>query len=85
MWVHCAMNSFCERFAISATMPSVSGIATIATSDSSGEITNMMISTPMTVSSEISSWLRVCCRLCDTLSMSFVTRLSSSPRCILSK
>ncbi len=33
-----------------------------------------------TVSSEVSSWLSVCCRLCATLSMSFVTRLSSSPR-----
>ncbi len=60
MWVHWAMKSFCDRFAISITMPRVSGIATIATSASSGEITNMMISTPITVSREISSWLSVC-------------------------
>ena len=33
----------------------------------------------------MSSWLSVCCRLCETLSMSLVTRLSSSPRGCLSK
>ena len=42
-------------------------------------------STPTTVSSEVSSWLSVCCRLCAMLSMSLVTRLSSSPRGWLSK
>ena len=39
----------------------------------------------MTVSSDVSSWLIVCCSDCEMLSMSFVTRLSSSPRCIRSK
>ena len=52
----------------------------IATSDSSGEIVIIMISTPTRVSVDVSSWLSVCCRLCARLSMSFVTRLSMSPR-----
>ena len=47
---------------------------------SSGEIQIIIAIIAMTVSSEVSSWLRVCCRLCATLSMSLVTRLSSSPR-----
>ncbi len=85
VWVHCAMKSFCERFAIVAVMKNVSGIVTRATSASSQDVMNIMTSTPMTVSSEVSSWLSVCCRLCATLSMSLVTRLSSSPRCMPSK
>ena len=34
----------------------------------------------MTVSSDVSSWLRVCCSVVEMLSMSLVTRESSSPR-----
>ena len=41
---------------------------------------NIMIITPTMVSVEVRSWLNVCCRLCAMLSMSFVTRLSRSPR-----
>ena len=44
-----------------------------------------MTSTPTTVSSEVSSWLSVCCSVCAMLSMSLVTRLSSSPRGCWSK
>ena len=47
---------------------------------SSGEIHTIIETIATTVSSEVSSWLRVCCRLWATLSMSLVTRLSSSPR-----
>ena len=39
-----------------------SGIVTSAISASSGEIQNIIASTPTTVSSEVSSWLIVCCR-----------------------
>ena len=39
----------------------------------------------MTVSREVSSWLIVCCRDWAMLSMSLVTRLSSSPRGVESK
>ena len=38
------------------------GIVTSAISASSGEITNIIVTTPTTVSSEVSSWLIVCCR-----------------------
>ena len=85
MCVHWAMNCFCERFAICLVTTTDSGTATSAISASSGEITNIITSTPTTVSSEVSSWLSVCCRLCEMLSMSLVTRLSSSPRGWLSK
>ncbi len=57
-----------------------SGMVTIATSASNGEIVTIMIRTPTSVRDEVSSWLRVCCRLWARLSMSFVTRLNMSPR-----
>ena len=60
-------------------------MVTSAISASSGEMTNIITVTPITVSSEVSSWLRVCCRAWETLSMSLVTRLSSSPRVCRSK
>ena len=50
-----------------------------------GDTVSIMMSTPMTVSRLVSSCDSVCCRLCDTLSMSLVTRLRSSPRGCLSK
>ena len=58
-----------------------SGIVTSAITESSGETTTIITSTPTTVSSETTSWLSVCCRLVLTLSMSLVARLSTSPRC----
>ena len=56
-----------------------------AISASSGEIQNIIASTATTVSREVSSWLIVCCRVWLMLSMSLVTRLSSSPRGCWSK
>ena len=53
---------------------------TSARSARSGEIQIIIAIMATTVSSEVSSWLRVCCRLWATLSMSLVTRLSRSPR-----
>ena len=82
---HWAMNCCCDRLAIWPVTTTDSGTATSATSASSGEIQNIMTSTPTTVSSEVSSWLSVCWRVCEMLSMSLVTRLSSSPRGCLSK
>ena len=58
----------------------VTGIVTRAINASVGEMKNIIPTTKTMVSSEVSIWLIVCCRLCDTLSMSFVTLLSSSPR-----
>jgi len=53
---------------------------TTATRASTGEIQNMMPSTPTSDMVDVSSWLRVCWRLWATLSMSLVTRLRRSPR-----
>ena len=61
-------------------IPSDAGMVTAATSASTGEITNIIVNTPMSDSTEVRSWLSVCCRLCEMLSMSFVTLLSRSPR-----
>ena len=56
------------------------GTLTRATSASSGEIHSIIASTATTVISDVSSWLIVCCSVVLMLSMSLVTRLSSSPR-----
>ena len=77
---HWATNMPCERFMIARVTSSESGTETSAISASSGEIQNIIASTATTVSSEVISWLIVCCRVWLTLSMSLVTRLSSSPR-----
>ena len=79
------MNSFCERLPINAVTKIDTGIVTRAISASTGETTNIITVTPMTVSSEVSNWLSVCCSAWEMLSMSLVTRLSSSPRVCLSK
>ena len=82
---HCWANSFCDRLPITPVITTEIGMVTSAMRASSGETTNIITTTPITVSSEVSSWLRVCCRAWATLSMSLVTRLSSSPRVCLSK
>jgi len=61
------------------------GIDTSAITVRIGETVSIMMRTPMTVSRLVNSCDSVCCRLCDTLSMSLVTRLRSSPRGCLSK
>ena len=82
---HCSMKSFCDRLPITVVTTIDSGIVTSAISASTGETTNIMMVTPITVSSEVSSWLSVCCSAWEMLSMSLVTRLKSSPRVCLSK
>ena len=82
---HWSTNRPCERFMTARVSSIDSGTETRATSASSGEIQNIIDSTATTVSSEVSSWLIVCCRVWLMLSMSLVTRLSSSPRGCLSK
>lgn len=57
-----------------------SGTVTSATSASSHDTQNIIASTPMMVSREFTSWPIDCCRVCWMLSMSFVARLSTSPR-----
>ncbi len=46
----------------------------------SGLIRIIMIRTPMIVRTAVISWVRLCWRVWAMLSMSFVTRLSVSPR-----
>ncbi len=77
---HWATNSFCDRLPMTPATSTVAGMVTRAIRARVGETTNIMIRTPTTVSNEVSSWLRVCCRAWAMLSMSLVTRLSSSPR-----
>ena len=82
---HCCTNIGCERLAIIRVTRTDSGTEMSATTDSSGEMSTIIVSTPTRVSREFSSWLSVCCIVCWTLSMSLVTRLSSSPRGLVSK
>ena len=58
---------------------------TSAISASSQEIQNIIVSTPMIVSTEVTAWLRVCWSDWARLSMSLVTRLRISPRGCRSK
>ena len=85
MVAHCAMNCFCARLPISAVRNTDSGTATSAMVARSGEIQNIMPSTPMIVSTDVMSMLSVCCSVWAMLSVSFVARLSTSPRACLSK
>ncbi len=66
-------------------MTAMSGSETRATSASCHEIVNIMMSTPTTVSTEVNALESDCCMVWVMLSMSFVTREISSPRCTLSK
>ena len=82
---HWSMNMPWLRFITAPVTTIVIGTVTSATSASCQEIENIMTTTKTTVSSEVSSWLIVCCSDWLMLSMSLVTRLSSSPRGCLSK
>ena len=77
---HWAMNRTRERLAIARIVNTDAGTVTRATSARTGETTNIITITPVIVSRDVRSWLSDCCRLWAMLSMSFVTRLSRSPR-----
>ncbi len=62
------------------TMMTDTGIVTRAIIAISGEMSSIIKTTPIIDNSDESSWLKLCCMLCETLSMSLVTRLSKSPR-----
>ena len=49
------------------------------------EIRIIITNVPTMVSTPVRSWLSDCCVLCETLSMSLVTRLSRSPRACVSR
>ncbi|SKY88329.1 Uncharacterised protein [Mycobacteroides abscessus subsp. abscessus] len=73
-----------ERLAISAVAPAASGTVTSAMSASSGEIQSIITRIAITIRMEFSNWEMVCCNVCDRLSRSLVTRLSRSPRAVVS-
>ena len=75
----------CDFGPMTPKITPMSGSATSATSESCHEIENIMMSTPTTVSTLVSALDSDCCIVWVMLSMSFVTREMSSPRCILSK
>ena len=85
MVFHCSTKCPCARLPITVVMPTATGMVIRAIRARVGEMQNIITVTPMIVSSEVSSWLRVCCRAWEMLSMSLVTRLSTSPRGNLSK
>ena len=82
---HCRTNCGCARLPIQVTIRTEAGTVTSAISASSHEIQNIIASTPTIVSSEVTTWLRVCCSDWARLSMSLVTRLRISPRGCRSK
>ncbi|CAM5670731.1 hypothetical protein SCALM49S_08556 [Streptomyces californicus] len=82
---HCRTNCGCDRLPTCVATTTDSGTVTSATSASSGEIQNIITSTPTIVSTELMSWPIVCWSVCEMLSMSFVARLSTSPRLARSK
>jgi hypothetical protein len=66
-------------------MPIASGSTSRDMAANSGEMKNIMPSTPMMVSTAVMSWVRLCCSEFAMLSMSLVTRLRMSPRAWPSK
>ncbi|MBN9325972.1 MAG: thioesterase family protein, partial [Cellulomonas sp.] len=82
---HWMPNAFCERGPMIPKITPINGRDTRATSASFQLIENIMTSTPITVSTEVSAPDSDCCMVCVMLSMSLVTREISSPRCTRSK
>ena len=78
--LHWAMKRGRARALIVFIVHSDTGTVTSATTASSGEMVNIITTTPMSVSVDTRIWLMVCWRLWARLSMSLVTRLSRSPR-----
>ena len=85
VFVHCATNSRCERRAIARVTTIDSGTVSSARPVSSGEMLSIISSTVATVSTALSNWVMVIDSDVCRLSMSLVTRLSTSPRCRVSK
>ncbi len=82
---HWSTNCGCDRLPIRVVIQIDTGTVTSAMIASSGEIQNMNASTPMIVSTDVISWLNVCCSVWAMLSVSLVARLSTSPRGCWSK
>ena len=85
VFVHCATNIRWDRRAIARVTSTDTGTVSTAIPVNSGEIVIIISSTVTTVSTELNSWAIVIDNEVCRLSMSLVTRLSTSPRCRLSK
>ena len=83
--VHWATNSRCERCVIARVATSASGTVSKVIPVSSGEMVSIIANTVTTVRTADSSWVIVIDSDVWRLSMSLVTRLSTSPRCRESK
>ena len=77
---HCARKCGWARLPIRVATKIESGTVTRAIAARSGEMRNIITSTPTIVSSEVTIWLSVCWMLWEMLSMSLVTRERISPR-----
>ena len=82
---HCCTKCGCDRLPTRVATSADSGTVTSATSARIHDTQNIIASTPTTVSSELTSWPIDCWSVCPMLSMSFVARERTSPRCRLSK
>ena len=79
------MKNFCERFAIRATTTRLSGRVSRVTSVRIQLIVSIITMTPVSVSTDVSSCVSVCCSVPLMLSRSFTARLITSPRVLESK
>ncbi len=77
---HCAANCFCERLAMKMRDDHGDRHASSEIRARIQLIESIMISTPTMVSTAVMSCVRLCCSVCEMLSMSFVMRLRTSPR-----
>ena len=77
---HWAANWRWERDAMSTVSTIESGTVRSEMTASSGLMRNIISRIPITVNSDVMSWVRLCWSVFEMLSMSFVTRLRMSPR-----
>ncbi len=85
VFFHCAAKSFWLRTPMMPAATPESGRATRAIRASCQDTMNIMITMPMTVSSELISCAKACWSACWMLSTSLVTRDRTSPRWRVSK
>ena len=75
IWANCPWALLPMRPAMTPAI----GMTTREMTANSGEIQNIMINTPMIVNRALRSCCKVCSKVWETLSMSLVIRLMSSP------
>ena len=74
------MKNFCERLAMRATMTRLSGSVRTIPTVSTQLMVSIITMTPISVSTEVRSCVRFCCRVPLMLSRSLTARLMTSPR-----